>query len=477
MIYVSELSAVGQHGQAVHLKGLNEITVLFGRNATGKSQILRNLRDTDKSRRHYASPERGGEISYNPAFASEEASPATRGSRRTSNAAAQFREEAVARISAFLNTRGGLETERIPVPPSSLEVELNELLRDFKFVIKPQQNPPFELTRVFRGSLEVNEQISSVTQISSGEAALFSLGLDLVTIAAMWELTGVDQRLLLLDEADLHLHPDLQFQLARFLVNLVTRFRLQIIVATHSTTLLAAIGYVAPNKTSVIYINPTKTEQRERAFTSALAQLTTTLGGHALMGPLFAFPLFLVEGDDDYIAWSQAVRHGVLQLAVVPCGGTKIDSHADELKRLFGAILPAAALPSAFVAKDNDGGIASTVPAVDHVVTLRFACRELENLYLTDEVLAKLGLTWAQAGAKISAQASGFGSKAADLKAVVGSERSTIDLKGLIGELAVILDEKNVPWQRRIGTVIGEQKPTGQLAVFLGPAFLQYLWP
>jgi hypothetical protein len=354
---------------------------------------------------------------------------------------------------------------------------LNELLRDFKFVIKPQQNPPFELTRVFRGSLEVNEQISSVTQISSGEAALFSLGLDLVTIAAMWELTGVDQRLLLLDEADLHLHPDLQFQLARFLVNLVTRFRLQIIVATHSTTLLAAIGYVAPNKTSVIYINPTKTEQRARAFTSALAQLTTTLGGHALMGPLFAFPLFLVEGDDDYIAWSQAVRHGVLQLAVVPCGGTKIDSHADELKRLFGAILPAAALPSAFVAKDNDGGIASTVPAVDHVVTLRFACRELENLYLTDEVLAKLGLTWAQAGAKISAQASGFGSKAADLKAVVGSERSTIDLKGLIGELAVILDEKNVPWQRRIGTVIGEQKPTGQLAVFLGPAFLQYLWP
>jgi hypothetical protein len=59
---------------------------------------------------------------------------------------------------------------------------------------------------------------------------------------------------------------------------------------------------------------------------------------------------------------------------------------------------------------------------------------------------------------------------------VVGSERRSIDLKGF-GELARIPDEKQVPWQTRIGQVIGERKPTGQLAEFLGPAFLHHLWP
>ena len=46
------------------LKDLNNITIILGKNGSGKSVLLRTLRDQHKERSHYASPERGGEINF-----------------------------------------------------------------------------------------------------------------------------------------------------------------------------------------------------------------------------------------------------------------------------------------------------------------------------------------------------------------------------------------------------------------------------
>ncbi|GAG33079.1 unnamed protein product, partial [marine sediment metagenome] len=48
---------------------------------------------------------------------------------------------------------------------------------------------------------------------------------------------------LLIDEPDMHLHPDLQQNFAHFIFEVLNKFNIQILVATHSTTLLSALGY------------------------------------------------------------------------------------------------------------------------------------------------------------------------------------------------------------------------------------------
>jgi predicted ATP-dependent endonuclease of OLD family len=110
------------------------------------------------------------------------------------------------------------------------------LIPDFAVELRPS-NPPYQLTRVATG-----ENITSVDHMSSGEAQLFTIGLDILTIAGMWELNRSPERVLLLDEPDPHIHPDLQGRLADFLVRVVDRFSVQLIVATHSTALMSALA-------------------------------------------------------------------------------------------------------------------------------------------------------------------------------------------------------------------------------------------
>jgi predicted ATPase len=46
------------------LRGLTDVTVIFGRNGSGKSQLLRRFRSQNPVSRHYVSPERGGDIAF-----------------------------------------------------------------------------------------------------------------------------------------------------------------------------------------------------------------------------------------------------------------------------------------------------------------------------------------------------------------------------------------------------------------------------
>src|SRR5262249_47138225 len=150
---------------------------------------------------------------------------------------------------------------------------------------------------------------ASVQALSSGEAQLFTLAVDITTIAAIWHLEGRQERILLVDEPDAHIHPDLQIRVAEFLVAVATRYSLQVVVATHSLSLLAALAQYGKEDASVFFLSKASPSQSAQKFGVVLQELTTCLGGHVLMGPLFSAPLLLTEGDDDYKVWSQAPRH------------------------------------------------------------------------------------------------------------------------------------------------------------------------
>lgn len=450
------------------INNLNDITVIFGKNGVGKSILLRNLRDQNRETYHYTAPERAGDISFNPNYMQEELVASTRANRSAANLFPTYRDATIARIQVYLAKRGNIRKSSIDEDPSTIEAMLQVLMPEFIFKIK-DGNPPFEFMRVLD-----RQPISSVNVLSSGESQILTLALDILLICAMWKLDGMDKGVLLIDEPDCHLHPDLLQHLAKFFQDVSVKYKVQVIVATHSTTLLSAMGYHGRGKTSVVYLNNALPDQSATKFDDTLQEIATCLGGHALMGPLFNAPLFLVEGDDDYIIWSQVPRHGVIKLAVLPCTGDKINRYRRTLENIFKSLLPSQTTPSAYALKDGDKK--TTNSYYEHVKCLNLSCHESENLYLTDEMLAQLGITWEAAKIKIKNESSNYGRKSKKLSEVDTWDRKTADIKNVIQQLSVILDEKHVPWTVRVGKCIGEKRPTGQLAEFLGEDLVNALW-
>ena len=88
------------------LKRANHINVLLGRNGSGKSFLLRTLRDSLPATTHYIVPERTGEISFQAGLMTEVTSAAGRRGRSQGNFIANYREEIITRIQGYYTKKG-----------------------------------------------------------------------------------------------------------------------------------------------------------------------------------------------------------------------------------------------------------------------------------------------------------------------------------------------------------------------------------
>jgi hypothetical protein len=354
---------------------------------------------------------------------------------------------------------------------ADLEQLLTMLLPDFTLELIGG-NPPYNLTR--SGD---QRRVQNVDELSTGEAQVLTLGLDVLTIAAIWDIQKATTRLLLIDEPDAHIHPDLQVRFADFLNQVADKYHLQIVIATHSTTLLSAMGQFGGEHCGIVYLDRTKSAFVAEPFTTALKEIAACLGGHALMGPLFGAPVLLVEGDDDYRIWSQVPRHHVTSFSVIPCQGDEIFKYQRALEKIFAALRERPVIPAGFALLDGDKPLPqpTNVPQ-DYVKFIRLSCHEAENLYLTDEVMQQIGTTWIEASTAIAAAAGSHGNKVAVLSGVAGWDRMNVDVKNVIAEVSLAVDAKHVHWTQRVGAAVGHCKPTGQLATFLGSDVIAALW-
>ena len=253
----------------------------------------------------------------------------------------------------------------------------------------------------------------------------------------------------------------------------------QTIIATHSPSLLAALGQFGGGGASVLYLDRVGTDFKAQPFDNILKELASCLGGHALMGPLFGVPLLLVEGDDDYRIWSQVPRHHVVSFSVLPSGGQQILNHQRALERVLNALREPGERKAGYALVDADKGKPeeNAETPQKHISFIQLNCHESENLFLANEVLATLGgLSWVEAQQKIDAQAGDYGAKEPLLRAVIGCDRRSHDLKPVIEQLSLILDPKRVHWTVRVAAVIGRDRPTGQMGDFLGPEVVNALW-
>jgi predicted ATPase len=458
-------------GDRWQLKRLNAINVILGRNGSGKSILLRLLRDKAPDQSHYVVPERTGEIEFEPNFMEQVLRATGRRDGSQGNFSSKYRQQIITRIQGYYTKRGTKKVSEINHDPDDLTKAMSIILPDFTVSAKGE-SPFYELRRIKDGS-----SVTSVSNLSSGESQLLSLGMDILTIVGIWELDRETKRLLLIDEPDAHIHPDLQIKFADFICYIEREFKTQIFVATHSTTLLSALGQFGGDKVSLFYLTPGVDELAGEAFSHVTKELSAMLGGHLIMGPLFGAPVLLVEGDDDYRVWIHVARAGHIKMCVLPCNGEELKRYQKTLERMFSALSDNANLRGVALL-DGDKSLPDLKPGNEqkYVPFARLACHETENLYLSDEILKALGYDWASAKAKILSEADRYGQKANALRTILIDDRRALDLKSVINEVAEILDPKKLLWTVRLGKEIARGRPTGMLADFIGSDLINQIW-
>ena len=88
------------------IRNLTSITVLFGKNGSGKSKLLRQWRSQNAAEYHYVVPERAGEIDYQANHLADQLRSEGRLSQTQRNFSGEYRRQIVARISAYFAARG-----------------------------------------------------------------------------------------------------------------------------------------------------------------------------------------------------------------------------------------------------------------------------------------------------------------------------------------------------------------------------------
>lgn len=460
---------------AWQLKDTGTINIIFGRNGSGKSQLFRNFWGGDKDHRHYVSPERGGDIKFEVGYLLEEGNPETRGNRRKNNYASTFHQEAVTRLETVSSKVGeqamrGTKIEPlIPIMNSLMSIVVPDF--DVELYVRGRENNPYILKR------PGGANIKNINELSSGEVQMFTLALDILTASCLWKAEGIENGLILIDEPDVHLHPDLQQVLSLFFVKLTETFDVKLFIATHSTTLMAALGHHGSD-VKVCFLDSNNSDLKFESLESKEKELINVLGGHALIGALFSHPILLVEGSDDYLVWGQVPRHGIVSLSVVPCEGHTIKSQQKLLESVFSS-MHSTPQKLGYALLDND--VTKPEPSShsqNFVPFIQLECHEIENLYLTDNVLQTLGYSsWEEAKSKIKSEALNFGEKRVLLENCDSWNRKQHDIKNIMNEISKILDTKNLSWTLRLGKILGSKKPDGMLAEFLGDEVVNKIWP
>ena len=465
------------------LNNLKKINIILGKNGCGKSTMLRQLELGVLKRPHifgrsrYITPERGGSLTYN---ASVENSFNTdvnwMPNDRRKNLSNSFREQSVTQY----RTLETLILREVDKDRSKEGFEpyidrINSLLDNIEI---KGEGATFKILK--KGSVE---QLRA-TQISSGESELISLGIELLFFSK--ELEEDKDNILFLDEPDVHLHPDLQFRLMRFLKELVQdRNNFKIILATHSTATLGALESYCDTHCAfitfdqkVINFNP---------ISETYKKILPIFGAHPLSNVFNKVPILLVEGEDDERIWQQVVRSSKGSVKVYPCsveGITKMDDFEEESERIIKTVYDNA---KAYSLRDRDETIGE-LDDLDHIKRMKLSCRESENLLLSDEVLEKIEFTWAHLKGKIDnwLEFNNDHGHYAVMKCFKdgGYDRKSFRIKEIRNDLMGIIGSEK-PWEVVVGQTIASMtwndntnfNEDGKLLSFLGEKVVQTLLP
>jgi energy-coupling factor transporter ATP-binding protein EcfA2 len=439
-------------------RGLAKINVVLGKNGAGKSYLLKRFDDQLRSREgvgqvRYLSPERGGLLLYEPnvetnMLQNELWLPA----RRRQNQSADFRQQSAILFRRLeLLTLREIERDQGQKPPRYFQ-QTRDLINSLLDRVRIEA----DAVRGFRVVEKITGQETRVEEISSGEAELISLGIEILVFAS--EASPELENVLLIDEPDVHLHPDLQDRLAKFIIDVTSDKPFRSIVATHSTSLLAALA--SDSDVRIAFARQGLTDLTFRPVSDVDRAILPVFGAHPLSNVFNQAPVLLVEGDDDEWIWHKAVQASQGRIRAFPCvvdGVDRMVEFEEETSRIIDAVYDNA---QAFSLRDRDLH-PEEIADVGHVARLRLSCRASENLMLADDTLALAGITWE---ALIEGIATWVGNNPnhkyiAEMRAFVegGLDRKGYDLKDVRNILAGLMTNK--PWEVLVGQAIAALDP------------------
>ncbi|MGE3921038.1 MAG: AAA family ATPase, partial [Gammaproteobacteria bacterium] len=417
--------------------------------------------------------------------------------RMTMNQKPDFRRRTFLKLRAFV-----LEyRNKAPSIIEQLESVLNRILQSICVKInvsfdkynldKPDWMEAREILQFFskrtQGFIRKNE-------ISSGENELISLVIEIFLFVYSNNIghnrhakkLPFDGKMLLIDEPEVHLHPDSQLQLTEWLYELTQLQseqqpeRIVVVIATHSTSILSALSYkkgvgvcFLPNNLSLDCEG--KTILKFATITKELSDILPVFGVHPLSRVFNENPILLVEGEDEMRIWEQAIRTSFGALKLHPCvTGTKdvLSKYEVKTNEIVSAIYDS---PVAYSLRDRDDVEEKDVrlSTVGYVIRYRLRCRASENLLLSDEVLKSENFNfeqfkdkvigWVEVQSKLPetqrAQKTIYETMekfSQALRQDTNNARIEFDLKEIRVLLTGLILETNKNWETIIGKVIGE---------------------
>lgn len=231
--------------------------------------------------------------------------------------------------------------------------------------------------------------VRNPADISSGESELISLAIESLIFEK--ESDSVKENILLFDEPDVHLHPDLQARFAKFLISLTDNKPIHIFIATHSTPYLAAVA--DHDNVTIAFMKTGMTNLQFNPISKYITKILPIFGAHPLSEIFVNKPILLVEGSDEERIWQHANRKSNNHINIWPldCGGKdEVPKYEKEVNDIITSVYDNA---TGYSLIDGDGVIEDPD---DNPPTVRFKlqCYSSENLIITDEVLSYLGTDW-----------------------------------------------------------------------------------
>lgn len=384
------------------LINLAPINILLGKNGCGKSTLLKQISNHLSNKQEYGkvkyiNPERGGVLTTQANINQQMLeNPNNLSHERNRNQVSNFRQQTVAQFLTFeLQVLRDLESDVAKRHDNNFNFQayieqINYLLDN---IYIKRTNKGFDIYSKSKQNVLV-----SPNDISSGESELITLTIECLVF--IQECSKDKINILLLDEPDVHLHPDLQTRLSHFIYELVKdKENVKIIVATHSTSFIGALeNYDFAN---IEFMKFNQKNFEFKTFSDEYKKILPIFGAHPLSNVFNEKPPLLVEGEDDERIWQQAVRTSNNKLKIYPCsvdGQGQMSKYESDVNNIISCIYDNA---KAYSLRDKDDIEEGGINYLGAIKRFRLTCRASENLLLCDDVLKSQSITWEEIKSKI----------------------------------------------------------------------------
>lgn len=438
----------------------SRLNIIVGRNGSGKSRFLREiskLRDDPNHLVRYISPERGGPFEHEPGVESAIRSDNNWLEKsRSTNQSSSFKQVSAFRIkelAMLFAVRIESDNElRKDLDKTFVSEQLSKINRMLSNVIINREGAQeFFLTN--HDGVKIKSE-----GLSSGESEILSMSVEILHFFAHCKPEKIN--ILLLDEPDAHLHPDLQARLARFLIREIDdllpeiKSKVFICIATHSTPLICELS------------NYSECTIGTKNFESTTISQSAISKNMKKMAPFFGHPLskiisndipLIIEGEDDERIWQQASRTAKGRLKIFPIlaeGTSQQTSLENDCDSLMRSIYDD---PLAISIRDGDGSD-EKLQKIGCVIRFRLQCYAAENLLLTDDVLKSFGIDWIEFKYRTNSwcKANSDHKYTNELIRLIDSDTRLRNnkIKNIRQLIPAILESKK-PWEVHVGQTLG----------------------